>query len=670
MDEMKVLLDDLNPKQQEAVLATEGPVLILAGPGSGKTKTLTHRIAYLLARGIAAENILAVTFTNKAADEMKMRISALVAQKFDHIDEGGEVGENDQFYQAKRFTTFTKRGDVSVLPFIGTFHALAVRMLRAHATKIGFTPRFTIFDDDDSLSLLKSVMKERAINIKQFPAGVVSSTISRLKSELVTPEQYAEEAGIGDFFPKIIHQVYAEYQKRLKEINAMDFDDLIMQTCVLLQNHEGVRTAYQNRFHYIHVDEYQDVNQAQYVFMTLLAEGRRNIAVVGDDAQAIYGFRGADYRNIFNFEKEWPDAKVVVLDQNYRSTQVVLDAARAVIKKNTAQKEKKLWTENGEGTPITLAVVENERAEAAFVVSRIQECARNKLALKNIAVLYRTNAQSRALEEVLLDEAIPYKIVGGVRFYQRKEIKDILAYIRYILNPKDLVSLKRIINVPARGIGDQTLLGYLANTSTTRRTEKAKEALARFTRLIEELKKEVLVRPPVLFLKHLIKEIRYKEYLDDLSQNAEERWENVQELVTLAKKYDTEDMPHGLEQMLEDAALVTELETTDEVPQDAVTLMTLHAAKGLEFSTVFLVGLEEGIFPHARSLFNPTELEEERRLCYVGLTRAKEKVFLTCAMQRAHFGSTQANPPSRFLSEIPQHLIEVDEEAIGKIDIE
>ncbi len=625
---MEALLKDLNSRQREAVLATEGPVLILAGPGSGKTAAITRRIAYLMARGVAPEHILAVTFTNKAADEMRSRISALACNL--------------------QPTTYN-------LLFIGTFHALCVRILRAHASKIGYLPTFTIFDEDDSLTLMKDVQKEMDINPKQFAPGMLLNVISGLKNELTAPEKYEEDMGLSDLFPRTAYQAYVRYQERLREANAMDFDDLLMNTVRLFEKYAEIVALYQDRFRYIHVDEWQDTNHAQYVLISQLAKKYRNIAVVGDDSQSIYGFRGADYRNILNFEKDWPEAKVVVLDQNYRSTQNILDAARGVISRNRQQKEKHLWTERDGGERLRVIAVENERTEAGFVTDTIGDLLRDGFRRKDLVVLYRTNAQSRALEDALLERNIPYKIVGGVRFYQRKEVKDVLGYVRYVLNSKDLVSLKRIINVPTRGIGKQSLLAYLYSTKFS--TKAANTALERFDRLIASLKDTVYKKQATAFIREILRITRYREYLDDGSTNAEERWENVQELVSLAKRYDDLPPPGGLEKMIEDVALMSD---QDEIQSenDVVHLMTLHAAKGLEFPVVFMVGLEEGIFPHARSLFNPAELEEERRLCYVGLTRAKEKIFLSFALSRTHFGSTQINPPSRFLSEIPEQLIE------------
>ncbi len=653
---MQDFLKDLNPKQKEAVLATEGPLLILAGPGSGKTKTLTARVAHLLSRGIHPENILAVTFTNKAAGEMRDRIRKIVGERAEHL-------------------------------YMGTFHSIAAKILRAHATLLGFTKNFSIFDDDDSLSLIKEVMKERAFNPKQFSPGIVLGTISRLKNELIGVERYGQDAG-ADFFPRTVHQIYEDYQKRLKEANAMDFDDLLFNMCVLLEKYPKILASLQEKFRYINVDEYQDVNQAQYVFVKKLAENHGNIAVVGDDAQAIYAFRGADFRNILNFEKDWPKARVVVLDQNYRSTQVILDASTSIISKNSLQKNKSLWTDHQGGEPIKVVPQDNERAEAEFVVNKIKELAGRGYSLNDTVILYRTNAQSRVLEEKLLEENLPYKIIGGVRFYQRKEIKDILAYLRVLLNPEDLVSLKRIINVPARGIGPKSFLAFMQNRlevhphtitgveENSRKVEqpfgvgvnkKAGEGLDQFKNTMGEMGKVLREKSASACIKHLLKIIRYQEYLQDETQRAEERWENVKEFVNLAHAYDTLPQPQGVEKLIEDAALMSETDEGDD-QKPKVHLMTMHAAKGLEFPVVFMVGFEEGIFPHSRSLQNRQELEEERRLCYVGLTRAKEKIYITFALQRAHFGSIQANSPSRFLSEIPEKLLEVEEEGIGEIN--
>lgn len=642
---MAIDLSSLNEKQREAVEATDGPLLILAGPGSGKTRVLVFRIAYLIDKGVSPSNILVNTFTNKAAGEMKERINKLFGNLKLEI------------------------GDL----FIGTFHAFALRILRAHATSIGYMKNFSVVDDDDSLGIIKEVMKELEINPKQFPAGMIASTISRLKNELMTVERYEEEALTGDLFPKTMHRIWTAYQKRVQDSNAMDFDDLLLNACALFEKKEDILRAYQDQLHYINVDEYQDVNQAQYTLMHKLAQKHKNIAVVGDDAQAIYAFRGADYRNILNFEKDWPDARVVVLDQNYRSTQTILDAARGIIGKNNFQKEKNLWTDRGEGETIELVPVGDERGEAEFVVEKVTDLTKSGYSLRDMVVLYRTNAQSRVIEEAFIGRNFPYKIVGGVRFYQRKEIKDILGYLRHCTNPSDIISLKRIINVPARGIGPRSFLAYLAALSEPRpgweKGAHDSDALQKFETLITDLRSKADSNTPSELVKYLLKVIRYQEYLDDTFENAEERWENIEEFVNVTKKYDEESAPEGLHKLLEDAALMADTDTAER-GSDIVHLMTLHAAKGLEFPVVFLVGLEEGIFPHSRSLFNPAELEEERRLCYVGLTRAKDKIFLSFALRRMHFGSIQANPPSRFLSEIPQHLLEVKEDGMEEIQID
>ncbi len=641
------LLSDLNEKQKEAVLTTEGPVLILAGPGSGKTRVLAHRVAYLIQKGVNPENILAVTFTNRAAQEMRERIRALTCN-LQPIPRPTSAGLG---------TTYNPL-------FIGTFHSLAARILRSHASKIGYLPNFTIFDEDDSLALVKEVMKDLEINPKQFQAGMIAHIISGLKNELIDPESYAEKSGLADLLPKTVYGAYDAYQKRLRDSNAMDFDDLLMNVCSLFEGRPDILELYQNLFRYLNVDEWQDTNRAQYAFVSHLASKYRNLAVVGDDAQAIYSWRGADFRNITDFEKDWPDAKVIVLDQNYRSTQIVLDAAKSVISRNRLQKEKNLWTEKQSGDSISLVAVENERAEAEFVLTSIRELLQQGRALRDIVVLYRTNAQSRALEEVFLEHNFPYKIIGGVKFYQRKEVKDILAYARFLLNQKDILSLKRIINLPPRGIGKSAFLAYISKNPVS--VSKEPPALERFRRLIGELGEAAPKQKTTDFFKLLLKKISYREYLDDSSNNSEERWENVQELVSLAKKYDGLLPPQGLEKILEDVALMSEVDKA-ETQKDAVNLMTLHAAKGLEFPIVFMAGMEEGIFPHARSLFNPPELEEERRLMFVGLTRAKEKIYLSFALRRTRFGSIEANLPSRFLSEIPERLIEVKEDGVGGI---
>lgn len=638
----KSLLEGLNDRQKEAVITKDGPLLILAGPGSGKTRTLTARIASLLEEGIPGERILALTFTNKAAGEMRERIESLLK---DHPGRGSGL-------------------------FIGTFHSLCLRILRVHARKVGYLEHFTIFDDDDVMSVIKEVMKEENINAKQFPAGMIRNIISGLKNELTGADAYQEEAGAGDLFPRTVGRIYRAYETRLKESNGMDFDDLLMKTVHLFKTHPDILRIYQERFLYIHVDEYQDTNHAQYILIRDLAGLHQNIAVVGDDAQAIYGFRGADFRNILNFEKDWPDARVIVLDENYRSTQTILDAARGVISKNSLQKEKDLWTQKGKGEEISLYASEDEMGEARFVADTVERALREGKRVSDIAVLYRTNAQSRALEEEFLERNLPYAIIGGIRFYERKEIKDILAYLRVLQNTDDVISLKRIINTPPRGIGKTSFLLYISRKTKPERTsEKRERALDEFDTLIAHLRDEAKKRTPKEFITYLVKKIHYREYLEDGTTNADERWENIEEFVSLASRYSELGPEKGLEKLLEDVALVTESERED-APKESIKLMTMHAAKGLEFPIVFIVGLEEGIFPHSKSLFSPKDLEEERRLCYVGITRAKEKVYLSFALRRSRFGGIEINPPSRFLSEIPDTLIDVKEENLEEVTID
>lgn len=630
----------LNDKQKQAVLAPDGPILIIAGAGSGKTKALTHRVAHLLARGIHPREILAVTFTNKAAQEMRERISSLIA--------------NGRPQVANSHTPST----IGELPFIGTFHSFALHVLRREAKKIGFTPRFSVFDEDDSLSLIKEVMANLDISVKQYPAGTIQNIISSLKNQLISEDEYGREEGI---FAETVAKIYREYQKRLMEANAMDFDDLLMRLVLLWQRDTEALLHYQDRFKYLHIDEYQDTNHTQYLLIKLLAAKHRNIFAIGDDAQSIYSWRGADFTNILSFEKDWPDAKVIILDQNYRSTQTILNAAHGIISRNTLQKEKKLWTENPAGESIILVPSPSERFEAEFVAEKSKEFFEAGFKPEDLAVLYRTNAQSRVLEESFLRHDLPYKIVGGVKFYQRKEIKDLIAYLRVLENPSDFVSLKRIANTPPRGIGKVALTKLLAN-DVEAMTAREREIVEKLKTLLADLAIDMHVMHPSNFILHLVKKINYELYLADDSRNAEDRWENVKEFVSLAKRYDNEALDSAYAKMLEDIALVQETDAIDRGAH-AVHFMTLHAAKGLEFRVVFIIGLEEGIFPHGRAMMSPAELEEERRLAYVGITRAKEKLYLLWAAQRMIYGSHQVNPPSRFLGELPQNLTTLDEKA-------
>ena len=642
---MEHIFSELNERQRQAVLAPDGPVLIIAGAGSGKTKALTHRVAYLLARGVPASEVLAVTFTNKAAEEMRSRVHQLLNSR--------QFKQFNEFNQSKTQQLIEPSGLLN-LPFIGTFHSFALHILRREAKKLGFTARFSVFDEDDSLALLKEVTKDLNISAKQYPAGTMQNIISSLKNQLIAPDEYASEEGP---FAKTVARVYTEYQRRLKDANAMDFDDLLMRLVALFEKDRETLEFYQNRFRYIHIDEYQDTNHAQYRLVKLLAGKHRNIFAIGDDAQSIYSWRGADFANILSFEKDWPDATVIVLDQNYRSTQNILDAAHGVISKNVLQKEKKLWTENQRGEHIFLVPVANERREAAFIAGKIADLFESDYHPEEIAVLYRTNAQSRVIEESLIRAGIPYRIVGGVKFYQRREIKDLVAYLRVLENERDIGSLRRIANVPPRGIGKVAMAKLLAD-DVKAMNAREQATTAGFLGLLADLKTEKLKSAPAAFLKYLVKKINYQAYLADDSRNADERWENVREFISLARRYDNLPPEEAYTKLLEDVALVQETDDLN-LRAHAAHLMSLHAAKGLEFRAVFIVGLEEGIFPHGRAMLSPSELEEERRLCYVGITRAKEKLYLLWAAHRVVFGSTQVNPPSRFLKEIPAEVYDV-----------
>jgi DNA helicase-2/ATP-dependent DNA helicase PcrA len=638
---MSKILESLNDQQKEAVLAIDGPVLMLAGAGSGKTKTLTHRLAYLVNdKGVNPANILAVTFTNKAAGEMRKRVARLL--RFD---------ENNSQY----------------LPFLGTFHSIANRILRREAAEVGYGSNFIIYDMGDSHALIKKILKELKIDEKQITPSGVGNAISSAKNELVSPDEYKTYA--TGKVQEAAAVVYPRYQKELLKAGAMDFDDLIMKLTVLLIENDAIRAKYQKQFEYILVDEYQDTNKAQYELIKLLAQKHHNICVVGDDWQSIYSWRGANYENILNFEKDYPEAKVIKLERNYRSTQTILDAAHAVITRNTSRSEKTLWTEQAGGEPIHIVGVRDELDEGRFVVETIKALQQknSRLGLHDFAVLYRTNAQSRSLEESFLRYGVPYQIVGGVRFYERKEIKDILAYIRFVFQPNDAVSLARIINVPARGLGQKSLsvfydyaaryeLPLLDTMAQSAQIDglssKAATNLAQFGVLITGLQEQSKTLPVSDFIDAVLKRSGYLDYLNDGSISAEERVENVRELISVAKAYDTT----GLDEFLSEISLISDVDSL-KTSGEAVVMMTLHSAKGLEFDTVFMCGMEEGIFPHSRTFFEPMELEEERRLCYVGMTRAKERLYLLNAHGRLLYGTTQHNVPSRFLSEIPDNLV-------------
>ena len=648
---MQEILKGLNDKQYEAVVNTEGPCLVIAGAGSGKTKVLTHKIAYLIGeKGAKPWDILAITFTNKAANEMKERIANLV-------------------------------GDDAKDIWMGTFHSICVRILRRFIDRIGFDSSFIIFDTSDQRTLVKACMKDLAIDDKLFNDRSVLSEISNAKNEMLEPEQYTARAN-SDFRKEKIATVYELYQKRLKENNAIDFDDIINYTIKILMENPDILEYYANKFKYVLVDEYQDTNKAQFTLVTLLASKNGNITVVGDNDQGIYSFRGADISNILNFERDFPGTRIIKLEQNYRCTGNILKAANNVIKNNEVKYKKELWTQNEEGNLPKVYQADNEYDEATYIVTQIEHLKREEYyKYSDFAVLYRMNTQSRAIEDILRRENIPYKIVGGLKFYERKEIKDIIAYLRLIQNSADNLSLKRIINEPKRGIGKTSLekVELLAEQNATSMYEIIKHAdqyglnrvylnSREFINTIEELKdkKDKLVISELI--KTTLKKTGYTKALEDENTiEAENRIENLEEFLTVAIEFEEEYAENSLSQFLEGITLSSDIDNVEEA-EDSVTLMTLHSAKGLEFPVVFLVGMEEGIFPGYKSISEPKELEEERRLCYVGITRAKEHLYLTCSKQRTIFGSTSYNPVSRFLKEIPEDLLEGYQEAFGEED--
>jgi len=614
----------------------------VAGPGSGKTKVLTHRIAYLIQQGIAPQNILAVTFTNKAANEMKERVQKLLARN-----------------------RFAKPGTPAHLPTLGTFHSVCARLLRSEASFIGFKKDFVIFDDKDSLALIKKVMNELEISDDQFNPQSIQNTISSAKNELIGPEFFSQNA--QGYFQEVVAKVFGAYQTKLKKANAMDFDDLLSKTVELFSSHREILENYQNKFKYILVDEYQDTNHSQYVLINLLAQKYRNICAVGDFDQSIYSFRGADFRNILNFEKDYPQARLVFLEENYRSTKNILEAAHSIIIKNANRKEKNLFTQNAAGNPVVLFSAKDEQDEGTFVIEQINRLKKQEgLSFKDFTVLYRTNAQSRAIEESFLRYGFPYKVIGTFKFYERKEIKDLLSYLRFLQNPLDLLSLERIINLPPRGLGKFSAEEYLKieKISLSQFTPKKLKALENFQNLISDLRQTAKILPLSQTLKQIIEKTALRDYLRNGTEEGESRWENVNELFTVTKKYDPFTPGEGLTAFLEEAALLSNHDEV-ETEKDVANLMTLHCAKGLEFPVVFIIGCEEGLFPHSRSMLDAWQMEEERRLCYVGVTRAKQHLYLTWAQQRNLYGSIQVNPPSRFLFDIPKNLIDLQGEEGG-----
>ena len=610
---MTEILEGLNPAQQDAVQTMSGPVLILAGAGSGKTKTLTHRIANLIANGVLPSEILALTFTNKAAREMRERLAKI-------------LGRENSF---------------SFMPWMGTFHSICVKMLRIEAESVGLDKSFVIYDADDRLALIKRAMKELQISDKSVKPKAAEAAISKAKNEGKLPDEMMADA----YYPnqQQIARIYERYEDMRKKADAVDFDDLLLYVARLLKERKDIREKWQNRFKHILIDEYQDTNHIQYQIVKLLVNEERNICCVGDDWQSIYSWRGADFTNILNFERDFPGAKVIKLEQNYRSTQNILDAAQKVITKNTQRSDKTLFTEAGKGAPITIQQARDEQDEAKWVASTIRKMRRP---LSDFAVLYRTNAQSQAFERAFMDYRLSYKLVGGVRFYDRKEIRDIVAYLHLIVNPRDIISLTRVINVPARGIGEKSVQKILEG-DLEGLTAKTRGAYEKFVDILAGLREQNAAGVgPAEIVEDLLRKIDYRGYLNDGDKlKAEERNENLTALVGEAGTYQT------LDEFLADAALMSS--SDEDAGKDAVTLMTLHAAKGLEFPVVFLVGLEEGLLPHVRSMDESVEdVEEERRLAYVGMTRAMQELFLTYANSRFMFGGRSYNFPSRFLQDL------------------
>ncbi len=643
------ILADLNPPQRDAVGAPDGPLLILAGPGSGKTRVITHRVAYLVkVRGVKPYRIMAVTFTNRAAREMSERLKQLIPSALDDLT-------------------------------LGTFHAICARILRRDGQAIGIPPGFVIYDDDDQTSLIKRSLKELNLDPKQYAPAAVATAISAAKARLQSPAEILQHG--RSYFDEITGRVYEHYEALLNESHALDFDDLLMKTVQLFRTSAETLERYQSRYLHVLVDEFQDTNVVQYELVKLISGKHRNICVVGDPDQSIYSWRHADLRNILSFERDYPDARIILLEQNYRSSKTILDAASGVISLNKQRKPTKLWTENDPGQPVSVVETYNEQDEAQFVVSEIEQLVeQGEAALGEIAVMYRTNAQSRVIEEAFIRYGTPYRLVAGTRFYERREVKDVIAYLRLIQNPDDNVSLLRVINVPQRGIGEQTqaklaswareqglsIFQTLRKMSATIKQEPRAQLpfsthicrqLIDFLRLMEELITQCPQIKLVELFDMLIDRSNYKKHVLAEPQG-DERWESVLELRTVAGDYGDIKPPEGLAAFLEGVALVSDVDSL-EVGAAAVTLITLHQAKGLEFPVVFMVGMEEGLLPHFRSLDDPDQMEEERRLCYVGITRAKRKVYLVRAFRRTLMGRTMVSAPSRFLSDIPASIANV-----------
>ena len=641
---MTDILANLNPAQKDAAETIQGPVLILAGPGSGKTRVITHRIAYLLkVCGVSPYRIMAVTFTNKAAREMETRLATLASAV------------------AKDLT-------------LGTFHAICARILRVDGKAVGVKSGFVIYDQDDQVALIKRSLQELGLDPKQYSPSAVLSHVSNAKSQMLSPADALQRG--RSYFEEVVGRAYERYQDMLNLANALDFDDLLLRTVKLFREHPDVSSKYQSRYQHVMVDEFQDTNLVQYELVKQVAARSRNLCVVGDPDQSIYSWRAADVRNILNFEKDYPDAKIILLTQNYRSTRTILETASAVIAANTQRKQKELWTENENGELITLRETYSEQDEAQYVVSEIDRLTGGgTFRPGDIAVMYRTNAQSRAVEEAFIRYGMAYKLVAGTRFYERKEIKDILAYLRLIHNPNDNIALARIINTPTRGIGERTVaelsswakakgislheaimhLEPEGGEGASPLSARSAKLLGQFAELIKELVTRSWTLAPPELIDYLAKRTGYRECLM-AAPDGEERWENVMELRGVAEQYTELSPDEALPAFLEGTTLVSDVDGLDGA-KDAVTLITLHQAKGLEFPVVFMVGMEEGVLPHIRSFDDPAQMEEERRLCYVGITRARQRLYLVRAYRRNLMGGNTTNNPSRFLQDIPKHLV-------------
>lgn len=654
MNQVPHIIEGLNNSQSEAATTTKGPVLVIAGAGSGKTRALTHRIAYLIREcGVRPSNILAVTFTNKAAGEMRDRIIRLLGKTPPEGKTGAVFNDPD-------------------LPTIGTFHSVCVRILRKHINLLGYSNQFVIYDTSDQLILMKHIAADMQIGDKEINLRSVLGQVSNAKSKMVEPAEYEKMA--SSYFEERVARMYHEYQDRLKKNDALDFDDILTKTVELFQNNPTVLDYYQEKFQYIHVDEYQDTNHTQYLLTNMLAAKYRNICVIGDHDQSIYSWRGATIQNILDFEKDYKEVVSIKMEQNYRSTQIILDAAQAIIEKNKKRKAKKLWTERDGGDLVKLWVAENERHEGELIASAVRDCVRSHETpdYKDFVVLYRTNAQSRVLEEVFMRYGIPYKIIGGIRFYERKEIKDLISYLKVVANNNDSVSLSRIINTPPRQIGPKTLeyiqtfahakdCGFFEAMTRVREVEGLPDAkyekVENFVKMIRGLQQKSKEMGASALVKFVLDETGYKKFLDDNTIEGEARLENVSELASVATKYDKLEPGISLNVFLEEVALISDLDSMDE-KDNAVTFMTLHAAKGLEFPWVFIAGLEEGLLPHTQSMLAPEELEEERRLLYVGCTRAMDRLHLLYAKNRMLYGESKYVIPSQFIADIPEELLE------------